>query len=106
MNRHFEVNVNFMLCPSEGMRGPFEMLPPWLIWPSYRTVIVTSFFILSFPICYAYIGVSYLIMVVIEKVKEICFTGIKNNDPKAEVLVSCSKLDDRYSLNTGKQKCF
>ena len=106
MNRYFEVNVNFMLCPSEGMKGPFELLPPWLIWPSYRTVIVTSFFILSFPICYTYIGMSYLIMVVIEKVKYACCFREEHNYSQVEDPISSSKIDNRYSLNNEKQKCF
>lgn len=65
VDRHFAVNVNFMLCPSEGMNKAFSALPPWLLWPSYRSLIVAGFFVLSFPVCYTYIGISRLIILII-----------------------------------------
>ena len=66
VNRYFGVNVNFMLCPSEGMSSAFDKLPPWLLWPSYRTIIVAGFFVLSFPICYTYIGLCKIIIFIIQ----------------------------------------
>lgn len=104
MNRYFEVNVNFMLCPSEGMKEPFKMLPPWLIWPSYRTVIVTFLFILSFPICYAYIGMSYVIMVLVETVRNIFRIRKTNSDVSIKEFGSSSRLDNRHSLNDKERK--
>jgi hypothetical protein len=47
------------------MNKAFSALPPWLLWPSYRSLIVAGFFLLSFPICYTYIGISRLIILVI-----------------------------------------
>lgn len=66
MDRHFAVNVNFMLCPSEGMKETLDTLPLWLLWPTYRSSVVTLFFLISFPVCLIYINISKLIRYVLE----------------------------------------
>jgi hypothetical protein len=52
-----------MLCPSEGMETALsQIFPASLLWPSYRSITVAVFFLVSFPICYLYIGFSQLII--------------------------------------------
>ena len=97
MNRYFEVNVNFMLCPSDGMTRSFEILPPWMLWPSYRTFIVIVLFFLSFPICYIYICICTIIIAVIEGVK-------KSIGKSSDRLASDSSIiDNRYSIDDRKK---
>lgn len=97
MNRYFEVNVNFMLCPSDGMTRSFEILPTWMLWPSYRTFIVIVFFFLSFPICYIYICICTIIIAIIEGVK-------KSIGKSSDRLASDSSIiDNRYSIDDRKK---
>ena len=35
----FKVNVQFMLCPGDGMRAPLAAAPQWLQWPTYRSIL-------------------------------------------------------------------
>ena len=39
------VNINFMLCPTKAMLFAFTLLPPWVMYPSYRTAM---FFLMQF----------------------------------------------------------
>lgn len=55
LDRYFQVNVNFFLCPSEGMVEPFKLLPWFLMWPSYKTFLSGLMFFLSIPLCYIYV---------------------------------------------------
>lgn len=89
------MNVNFMLCPSEGMNKAFSALPSWLLWPSYRSLIVAGFFLLSFPICYTYIGISRLIILVIN-----VLTGKKLESSR---IVNCNlNIDCSHSVHDKK----
>jgi hypothetical protein len=52
----FHVNVNFFLCPAAAMQGAFDaIVPPVLMWPSYRTLLMWSFVAICIPVCYVYI---------------------------------------------------
>lgn len=63
-DRYFSVNINFWLCPSEGMADAFTLLPTALIWPSYRTFCTILFFIVDIPIIYTYIAVAHFLSTV------------------------------------------
>ena len=86
---YFSVNVNFFLCPSEGMSALFLGLPSWMLWPSYRSMLVIIFAILSIPFCYLYIGVAWLFFCALGGYESI---GNKQNvgskNPKAVLLAS------------------
>ena len=99
VNRYFGVNVNFMLCPSEGMSSAFDKLPPWLLWPSYRTIIVAGFFVLSFPICYTYIGLCKIIIFIIHlfRIKD------DNSDYRSKIIENPTiNNDNRCTLKNKK----
>jgi hypothetical protein len=51
----FHVNVNFFLCPAAAMQAVFDGLPPALMWPSYRTLLMWSFVGICIPVLYAYV---------------------------------------------------
>lgn len=55
LDRHFQVNVNFFLCPSEGMVEPFKLVPWYLMFPTYRTFLSLLMFVLSIPLCFTYV---------------------------------------------------
>jgi hypothetical protein len=60
----FHVNVNFFLCPAAAMQGAFDaMVPPALMWPSYRTLLMWSFVAICIPVCYAYIYAAKVISI-------------------------------------------
>jgi hypothetical protein len=58
LDRRFEVNVNFFLCPSEGMAAPFSLVPWFLMWPGYRTFLSNVMFLCSIPLCYGYVWIA------------------------------------------------
>ena len=51
----FNVNVEFMLCPTSAMAEAFSGLPPSLQWPSYRSLMTYIVFITSSLISTVYI---------------------------------------------------
>jgi hypothetical protein len=55
LDRYFQVNVNFFLCPSEGMAAPFSILPWFMMWPTYRTFLSLLMFVCSIPLCFGYV---------------------------------------------------
>jgi hypothetical protein len=61
MDVFFSVNVMFMLCPTDAMVHVFSRLPSWLLFPSYRSTLTVSLFLLSIPLSYCYIVPSYII---------------------------------------------
>ena len=49
------VNVEFMLCPTGAMNSIFSLLPSWLLFPTYRTIITYLVFIIGPLISFCYI---------------------------------------------------
>lgn len=91
--------MNFMLCPSEGMSSAFNQLPPWLLWPSYRTIIVAIFFVFSFPICYTYIGMCKAIIFIIKLFR----INDDNTDYSSKMIETLTvNMEDRGNLKKKK----
>jgi hypothetical protein len=57
----FNVNVEFMLCPTAAMHTIFPLVPQWLLWPSYRTTLTLVVFLVGTLISYAYMAAAALI---------------------------------------------
>ena len=51
----FNMNVEFMLCPTAGMMTIFPLLPQAVIWPSYRSLLTYLVVVIAIPIPYFYI---------------------------------------------------
>lgn len=51
----FSVNVEFMLCPTFGMRDTFSAFPAYLFFPSYRTTLTWVVALLAIAVSYSYI---------------------------------------------------
>ena len=60
----FLVNVEFMLCPTLGMRDIFALLPAWLLWPSYRSSLAIVVGLGSVGVAYLYMAVAWFVHVV------------------------------------------
>ncbi len=58
---YFSINVEFLLCPTSAMLTVFEILPPILLHPSYRTTLTILLFLISIPVTYAYIFPSMIL---------------------------------------------
>ncbi len=54
----YNMNVEFMLCPTEGMNSIFPLIPQILLWPTYRSGLTYFVFLISVPIPYFYIYIS------------------------------------------------
>jgi hypothetical protein len=67
MDRYFQVNVQFYLCPSEGMDEVFGKWPRFLVWPTYRTTFGVLGLLLTIPLYYTYVGLSAGIMYAIQR---------------------------------------
>lgn len=52
------VNVEFMLCPTEGMNNVFALVPDWVIWPSYRSIMVILVCIVGSFMSHCYVKMS------------------------------------------------
>lgn len=57
----FDVNVEFMLCPTFGMRDAFTAFPSFLFLPTYRTTLTWLVAILAVGVAYFYILVTRLL---------------------------------------------
>jgi hypothetical protein len=52
------VNVDFMLCPSAAMSAVFAMLPEFLQWPSYRSLMTVAVALLAWPLSWLHRGIA------------------------------------------------
>lgn len=66
MDRYFLVNVQFYLCPSEGMAEFFGKWPQFLVWPTYRSTFGILGLLMTIPLYYIYMGLSAGIMYAIQ----------------------------------------
>jgi hypothetical protein len=57
------VNVEFMLCPTGAMQAIFDLMPPGVLQPSYRTPLTAGVLLVAIPIAYSYIFASRMLMV-------------------------------------------
>ena len=61
--------MNFFLCPSEGMvEAIFPLIHPIFMLPTYRTFLANLMLLLSFPLCYLYVYIAYVIRYIVYKV--------------------------------------
>ena len=49
------VNVEFMLCPTRAMQSAFSIAPPWVLFPTYRTLMTLIVFMIGPLISQIYI---------------------------------------------------
>lgn len=61
----FNMNVEFMLCPTAGMLTIFPLLPQWIIWPSYRSILTYLVVVIAIPIPYFYIYFGRIVRAVV-----------------------------------------
>lgn len=57
----FLVNVEFMLCPTLGMRDIFAMLQAWMLWPSYRSSLAVVVGVFSVGVAYFYMAAAWVV---------------------------------------------
>jgi hypothetical protein len=57
----FNVNAQFMLCPTFGLRGALNALPPAFLYPSYRTTVTVIFSAMALANAYIYFGMGSLV---------------------------------------------
>ena len=62
MDRYFQVNIQFFLCPSEGMKTIFNRLPWYTMWPTYRSTFGVVSVVTSVVLYYVYSGCVSLIV--------------------------------------------
>eukprot|EP00128_Syssomonas_multiformis_P017338 Colp12_sorted_trinity150504_noHs@26087 len=55
-----QVNVEFMLCPTDAMKAIMELVPTWLAYPSYRTLATIAISVGAIICSYIYISVTFL----------------------------------------------
>ena len=67
------VNVEFMLCPTGAMTSVFSLLPSWILFPSYRSIITLLVFVIGPLISITYITAAKSVLYV----KSLIFTPIK-----------------------------
>ena len=84
------------------MSRSFAVLPSWLLWPSYRTLIVGAFFLLSFPICYFYMGLCAVIIFLNERIGGTQINETKNGHFKCTKAAGELNEDNRYRLTKEK----
>ena len=56
------VNVEFMLCPTGAMTSIFSLFPPWVLYPTYRTIITYLVFIIGPLISLGYMYAANLVL--------------------------------------------
>jgi hypothetical protein len=56
------VNVEFMLCPTAAMEVIFPKLPSYIFWPSYRTTLTITVFLVGMIMSWLYITVTRIIV--------------------------------------------
>lgn len=56
------VNVEFMLCPTGAMATIFDLLPPAILYPSYRTPLTAVVLVVAPCIAFCYIALARLLM--------------------------------------------
>lgn len=56
INVAFGVNINFFLCPTPGISAIFDVLPSFIVWPSYRTPMSIVIFIVALILSYIYVA--------------------------------------------------
>jgi hypothetical protein len=54
----FKVNVQFMLCPADGMLGLISISPSWVLTPSYRTSLFIATTLLSIALTVAAVTIA------------------------------------------------
>jgi len=62
----FSVNVEFMLCPTFGMRDTFNAFPAYLFFPSYRTTLTWVVALLAIAVSYSYIFPARILAAVLK----------------------------------------
>jgi len=62
----FSVNVEFMLCPTFGMRDTFSAFPAYLFFPSYRTTLTWVVALLAIAVSYSYIFPARILAAVLK----------------------------------------
>ena len=75
----FHVNPQFMLCPTFGLRSILAALPPFMLFPTYRTTVTFVFSIMALINSYLY----YLISCILDALVCMLF-GLKNADKKVD----------------------
>lgn len=66
----FSVNPQFMICPTFALQGIFKTLPPYLLYPSYRTFVTLLFSPVAVLVSHIYWGASLLWMRLAESYAE------------------------------------
>ncbi len=56
------VNVEFMLCPTGAMASIFDLLPPAVLYPSYRTPLTAVVLLVAPCIAYSYVFAARFLM--------------------------------------------
>ena len=67
------VNVEFMLCPTSAMTSVFSLVPKWVLYPTYRTIITYLVFIIGPMISIGYMYAAKLVLFT----KSLCFSTQK-----------------------------
>lgn len=57
----FNVNVEFMLCPTEPMVAIFSNFPPGVVYPSYRTTLTFGVYIIGITMTFLYMTAAYMV---------------------------------------------
>ena len=58
----FQVNPDFIICPTYGMRELFANFPPYLLYPSYRTFTTIVFATLAIVQSYVYYWIARTVL--------------------------------------------
>ena len=56
------VNVEFMLCPTGAMEAIFDVVPSWVLFPTYRTCMTIIVFIIGPIISLIYITAAKFVL--------------------------------------------
>ena len=57
---NFNVNVQFLLCPTFALQDIFKSFPPYLLYPSYRTTVTVGFTVIGLITAHIYWAISKL----------------------------------------------
>lgn len=56
------MNVNFFLCPTAGMLDVLPLVPPLLLKPSYRSILMVFYFVTSVLLTYLYVLMAKVVL--------------------------------------------
>ena len=54
--------MEFMLCPTGAMSSIFSLVPSWVLFPTYRSVITLLVFLIGPTISFAYISIAKFVV--------------------------------------------